>query len=91
MKGKDWRPSLSIPKLLLLMKTNFYLVDLIYSNCVPIISMSSTVSFCLSTKIGWIIVRALILTYFDTWREKTSEWTDLKHERERLASFPFNT
>jgi len=52
MKGKDWRPSLSIPKLLLLMKTNFYLVDLIYSNCVPIISMSSTVSFCLSTKIG---------------------------------------
>ena len=35
MKGKDWRPSLSIPKLLLLMKTNLYLVEYVLSNTVP--------------------------------------------------------
>ncbi|GAB5416770.1 MAG: hypothetical protein Crog4KO_22590 [Crocinitomicaceae bacterium] len=34
-KGKDERPSLSIPKLLLLMKTNFYLVVLGISKVVP--------------------------------------------------------
>ena len=33
---EDWRHSLSKPKLLLLMKTNFYLVGQISSNFVPI-------------------------------------------------------
>ena len=35
MNGKDLRPSRSIPKLLLLMKTNFYLVGFILSKGVP--------------------------------------------------------
>ena len=35
MNGKDWRPSRSIPKLLLLMKTNFYLVGFKLSKGVP--------------------------------------------------------
>ena len=42
MNGKDWHPSRSKPKLLLLMKTNFYLVDLVLSNCVPTFQTLST-------------------------------------------------
>jgi len=42
MNGKDWHLSRSKPKLLLLMKTNFYLVDLVLSNCVPTFKTFST-------------------------------------------------
>jgi len=48
MSGKDWHLSRSKPKLLLLlMKTNFYLVDLTCSNCVPTFSYSVNLYRCI--------------------------------------------
>ena len=47
------------------MKTNFYLVDLNSSNCVPILDLIlSTVSLLIERKLGIIIMHAFLFNEF---------------------------